>query len=248
MNEVEFGSKKLPRLLCGSSPFMGAGQFGPRGWEWYKRFFQYPDKMAEIFGYFCRLGFPGIHVIAYPSIIEAARLTQEQYSVKIAISLLPDNWITNLDDVSKLEPETIFIHGSMTDSFLRKRMDELLTCLQAIRDRGAFPGLATHNPHQTLTALQDRSNPLSQQSLGLLLPINASGWGLDAPIHSFKEVLQNTGNQYPVMAMKVLAAGRLPPKEALEFVFGINQIKAVTIGIVSKEEADEIKSVIQIMQ
>ncbi|MFX1564005.1 MAG: hypothetical protein ACFFDP_11940, partial [Promethearchaeota archaeon] len=74
MNEVKYGSASLPPLLCGSSPFMGAGQFGSNGHTWYQRFYHHPKRMAEIFEYFCELGFPGVHLVAVPSILEAARL------------------------------------------------------------------------------------------------------------------------------------------------------------------------------
>ncbi|MFX1263703.1 MAG: hypothetical protein ACFFAZ_16760, partial [Promethearchaeota archaeon] len=72
MSEVTFGSTTLPRVLCGTSPFMGAGQFGLAGREWHRRFFNHPERMSEMFEHFCRLGYPGAHVTGYPTIVEAA--------------------------------------------------------------------------------------------------------------------------------------------------------------------------------
>lgn len=38
----------LPHLMLGTSPFIGAGQFGSRSSEYRKRFFDNPDNMTEL--------------------------------------------------------------------------------------------------------------------------------------------------------------------------------------------------------
>jgi len=192
---------------------MGAGQFGVRAMEWYERFFHHPERMAEIFSHFCRLGFPGAHVVGYPTIVQAALITKRSHPLKVAVSLLPENWADNLQLVARLEPEVIFVHGAMTDSSLARRGEELLDCLQAIRDHGAFPGMATHNAHRTLIHLQNPANPLSQENFGLLLPINYTGWAMGGPLKETIRLLRKAEPHHPVMAMKVLAAGRLPPEK-----------------------------------
>ncbi len=242
--EVEYGSKKLPCLLCGSSPFMGAGQFGGSGAAWYHKFFNHPEKMAELFSRFCELGFPGAHIIAYPSIIEAARLTKESHPLKVTASLLPDNWMENLEEVAAIEPEVVYIHGSMTDQFLDQRVEELLECLRAIRKLGAFPGIATHNAHQSLKILHSGDHPLSQESFGLLLPINHLGWAIGGPLKEVLDLLGKTDSgRYPVAGMKVLAAGRLQPDEALRFVFQVAKVQVAAVGVVAKEQADQLASI-----
>lgn len=242
MIEVDFGPKKLPILLHGTSPFMGAGQFGLKGQEWYQRFFHHPKRMGELFALFCEKGFPGVHVVGYPTIIEAVRLTKKSYPLKIAVSLLPDNWEDNLEEVADLEPDVVFVHGIMTDKYLRKYAGELLSCFQAIRDLDAFPGLATHDSYQTLLALQTSSNPLLEESFGLLIPINSMGWGMGGSLNDIIKLLQKL-DIYPVMAMKTLAAGQLSPKEALEFIFKIPQVRIAAVGMTNKEEVAEIAAI-----
>ncbi|MFX1514009.1 MAG: hypothetical protein ACFFCQ_15625 [Promethearchaeota archaeon] len=242
MLDVEFGPKKLPRLLYGTSPFMGAGQFGIKGQEWFHRFFHYPERMAELFAYFCEQGFPGVHVVGYPTIVEAARLTKENYSLKVAVSLLPEKWVENLELVIQLEPVIIFVHGVMTDNFLQTHAEELISCFQAIRDSDAFPGLATHDSRQTLLTLQESLNPLLQEAFGLLLPFNSIGWGMGGSTKEIVSLLHNL-QDCPVMAMKTLAAGQLSPKDALKFVFEVPQIQVATIGMTSKKEVTEIATI-----
>ncbi|MFX1475651.1 MAG: hypothetical protein ACFFCO_09300 [Promethearchaeota archaeon] len=245
MKEIAYGSAVLPRLLCGTSPFMGAGQFGPSGAAWYHQFFNHPERMAELISHFCDVGFPGAHIIAYPSIIEAARLVKEKQPFKVTASLLPDDWLENLDGVAALEPEVVFVHGSMTDEFLNHQIDELQECLQAIRDLGAFPGMATHDSYQTLRALQAEGHPLEQESFGLLLPINHLGWAIGGPLKAVLDLLEKTDARHPVMGMKVLAAGRLAPDEALDFIFRQVKLPVATVGIVAKEQAEELASICQ---
>jgi hypothetical protein len=245
MNEIAYGSAVLPRLLCGTSPFMGAGQFGPSGAAWYHQFFNHPERMAELISHFCEQGFPGVHIIAYPSIIEAARLTRQTHPLKVTASLLADGWLENLDEVTALEPEVVYVHGAMTDEFLDRRIEELRECLQAIRDLGAFPGMATHDSYQTLRALQAEGNPLRQESFGLLLPINHVGWAMGGPLEAVLELLEKMDERHPVMGMKVLAAGRLDPSEALDFIFKQVKLPVATVGIVAKEQTEELASICQ---
>lgn len=221
---------------------MGAGQFGIKGREWFQRFFHYPERMAELFDYFCEQGFPGVHVVGYPTIVKAARLTKEKYPLKIAVSLLPDNWNKNLTEITELEPEVVFIHGAMTDNFLQRNIAALKTCFQAIRDQGGFPGLATHDTKRTLSKLLNNSNPLQEENFGLLLPINSKGWGMGGTTSEIMNLIQKT-DKYSIMAMKTLAAGQLQPEEALKFVFSIQEIRVATIGMINKKEVAEIAAI-----
>ncbi len=242
MNEVNFGPKRLPLLLHGTSPFMGAGQFGLKGRKWYNYFFRHPNRMAELFNFFCEQGFSGVHAVGYQTIIEAVRLAKANYPLKVAVSLLPDNWDENLELVAKLEPEVIFIHGAMTDKYLENHVEALISCFQIIRDQNAFPGLATHNPYQTLLALQANSNPLHKEKMALLIPFNSIGWGMDGSPTELINLIQQM-DKYPIMVMKTLAAGKLSPKEALKFVFGIPQIRVATVGMIKKQEVAEIADI-----
>ncbi|MGD9381699.1 MAG: hypothetical protein PVI03_04570 [Candidatus Thorarchaeota archaeon] len=244
MSEVNFGPTTLPRVLCGTSPFMGAGQFGLAGQEWQRRFFNHPKRMSEMFEHFCRLGYPGAHVTGYPTIVEAARLTKESQDLKVAVSLLPENWEENLKEVLVLNPEVVFVHGAMTDKFLDKRLEDLQACFDTIRNEDSFPGLATHDTCHTLSVLQSEDNPLQDESFGLLLPINRTGYSVGGTTAEMEELLGVLNSRHPVMGMKTLAAGKIPPHEALDYVFGIPSVRAVTVGVTEKWQAAQIAEIV----
>ncbi len=222
---------------------MGAGQFGRAGQEWYRQFFNYPERMSELFIHFCRLGYPGVHVTGYPTVIEAARLTKENHNLRVAVSLLPENWEKNLEESLVLDPEIVFVHGAMTDRFLDRRLEDLKSCFEAIGAAGAFPGLATHDTCNTLRVLQSDESPLEDEAFGLLLPVNSIGYSVGGTTTEMEDLLQSLDIRNPVMGMKVLAAGKLPPLEALEYAFGVPNVRAVTVGVTERWQAAQLTEI-----
>ncbi|MGY5859143.1 MAG: hypothetical protein RTV72_17535 [Candidatus Thorarchaeota archaeon] len=244
MSESTFGSTTLPRVLCGTSPFVGSSQFGLKGEEWLERFFDFPERMSALFNHFCKLGYPGVHVTGFPTVIEAAQLTKKEYDLKIVVSLLPFNWGENLQQVLELNPEVVFVHGAMTDKFLEKRLDDLKVCFETIRNAYSFPGLATHDTCHTLKVLQSKQNPLQDENFALLLPINKTGQLTGGTNKEMEDLLHTMNTRYPVMGMKTLASGKIPPREALEYVFGIPNVRAVAVGVTEQWQVTQIAEVV----
>lgn len=200
--------------------------------------------MSALFDHFCKLGYPGAHVTGFPTIIEAAKLTKKHYDLKIAVSLLPFNWEENLEQVLVLDPEVVFVHGQMTDKFLQKRLEDLKACFETIRNANSFPGLATHDTCHTLKVLQSEENPLQDEEFGLLLPINKTGQLVGGPITEMEDLLCTMDTRYPVMGMKTLAAGKIPPQEALEYVFGIPNVRAAAVGVTEQWQVAQIAEIV----
>jgi hypothetical protein len=228
-----FGNQRIPYLSLGTSPFIGAGQFGPRASKWYHQFFHNIDAMAELMAAGCHIAPPGgVHVIAYPTMIAAARKVQETHELIVTSSLTADDPLESLDRLSSLDSAVIFLHGSLVDQAVPKsNSDILLPLIEQIRSLGALPGLASHKPIALLEWLSNHKLP---EPFGLLLPINATGWGVDGPVERLLSLMQNL--EQPVMAMKPLAAGTLPPDNAFSWLAKHKKISAITAGAISIEQ------------
>ena len=98
--------------------------------------------------------------------------------------------------------------------------------------------------HVTLRVLQSEENPLLDESFGLLLPINQTGYSVGGTTAEMEELLNTLDTRHPVMGMKVLAAGKLPPQEALDYVFGIPKVRIVTVGVTEKWQAAQLAEIV----
>ena len=46
--QLRVGKARIPRILLGTSPFIGAGQFGIRAQFYYEHFYQNPGNIVKI--------------------------------------------------------------------------------------------------------------------------------------------------------------------------------------------------------
>ena len=70
---AEISGVRLPVALVGTSPFVGAGQFGPRALALHARFFGRPGAVAEVLEAAVEAGAGGVQALSYPFIVEAIR-------------------------------------------------------------------------------------------------------------------------------------------------------------------------------
>ncbi|MFX0116328.1 MAG: hypothetical protein ACFFB3_17390 [Candidatus Hodarchaeota archaeon] len=230
---IDFGTERIPYLSLGTSPFIGAGQFGSRAVEWHRQFFHNIDAMAELMAECCRIAPPGaVHVIGYEPLVDAAALVQETHDLIVTASLTAEDPLPSLERLASLNPAVIFLHGSLVDQAVQKADQTVLfPLIDQVRSLGAFPGLASHKPLALLEwlSLQDIPEPY-----GLLLPINKANWGMDGPLQRILSLVSDL--QQPVMAMKPLAAGRLSPNTGLRYLVEQQEIAAITVGSISIDQ------------
>jgi hypothetical protein len=164
--------------------------------------------------------------------IAAARKVQETHDLIATASLTADDPLESLDRLSSFDATVIFLHGSLVDQAVpNSNSDVLPPLIDQIRSSGALPGLASHKPIALLEWLSITKLP---EPLGLLLPINQSGWGIDGPVEKLLSLIQNLDQ--PVMAMKPLAAGTLSPDKAFSWLAEHKEISAIAAGAVSIEQ------------
>ncbi len=227
--------ERIPRILLGTSPFLGAGQFGVRAYQYYKRFFENPRNVTDLVIEAINIGVRGVQLVAYREIADAVKQAQIETGAELIIvgSLPFDKPEEGLDCLSNLPTKVVLLHGEETD---RLNFNSLEFRFGKIRDLGFIPGAATHKPDRTLPKILESGLDFSV----VLLPFNAAGFLMGKKETVFDMVLESDKS---FIAMKPLAAGRLKPREALEYVFSCEGIDAAAIGIATAEEVRETFSI-----
>jgi len=222
----------LPAISLGTSPFIGAGQFGERASQYYRQFYLQPENMSRLMVKAAEMGVNSVQLLATERIIQAFRRAQEMLSQGLCCHVVIglNDWQRELREVIELQPRMAFIHASISDS---QDLSLLATVCQEIGRYGLPVGCATHLPERTIPFLD-------QQDLGIeayLVPVNPLGLFM-GPDPS--RVIQRIGEtKKVVIAKKVLAAGRVSAEEGISYVAKIKKIKGIVVGITSEREAEE---------
>ena len=142
-----------------------------------------------------------------------------------------------LDDHAGYRTGVCMPHSSVTDTMLDKcarKVRHMETVCRMIRERGMIPGLSTHAPETIVMA--DESGLDVETYISIL---NSAGflmqWETDWTLNTIHKAKK------PVLTIKPLASGKLPPLEGLTFVWNsIRQQDMVAVGTMSPAEAEEV--------
>jgi hypothetical protein len=141
-----------------------------------------------------------------------------------------------LDEYAALGASICMPHQATTDAFVNRRTRSLAgiePLLAAIRARGMLPGLSTHMPE----------TPVYADNTGLdvatyIQIYNAAGFLMQIEVDWVHRMIWNA--QKPVITIKPLAAGRLPPLVGLAFSWAtLRPIDMVCVGVHTAYEAEE---------
>lgn len=135
----------------------------------------------------------------------------------------------------------IFIQNVLVDMILGLKMYEVFQEYDAyIRKKyNAEPGYITMN----MPALLDALNSLGIENPIICSSINKIGFRMSGGIELYEKYLNE--KQFRPIAMQVLAAGALRPKEAIEYLGQFPQIESVLFGASSKSHIQETKDLIE---
>jgi hypothetical protein len=212
----------------GTSPFIGAGQFGYRALEWRSKFLNNTKAMLEILETSYVKGARGIEVIPSGKILEAAQIMNETYEDYVITGSTYPDVDPKTELLVKKGAKIIFVHGIISD----KKGINLVRLLDEISGYGIIPGIASHDPIPTIKFCIENSLNVRV----FLIPFNLNGF-LMGKAKELEEIVDNTTNFYFV-GMKTLAAGEIKPDVAFQYIANHN-ICAVTIGMVTKQQAEE---------
>jgi len=230
--QLQVGKARIPRILLGTSPFVGAGQFGSRAQFYYNHFYQKPGNIVKLVLKAVDLGVTGIQALPFRPIFRALKAVERELkgSLTVVGTIGPDDPVSNIQDFQAFNTVAMLLHGEITDKRNSREISELLNKVHAA---GCLAGLVTHEPLSTLNwLLKTDLNPNL-----LMVPFNKLGMFMDADPVKVAEAVRRLGK--PIIGKKILAAGYLPPKDALTYVAQSACIDIVALGVASEQEAKE---------
>ena len=218
---------EVPCLMIGTSPFLGAGQFGLRAREYYQRFYLNPANIANLLVEAAEFDITWVQAIACKPITkaieEARKRTQRQIQIVATVGV--EQFEPELELVKDLGAKIILTHARITD-----RLDSYFRdCIKRIDDI-AIAGAVTHNPGVVIPKLSSYDEVKM-----IMAAINLAGRFMNPSADSTLDAIKNT--EKIVLGKKTLAAGPLQPREALEYV--TEHVYGVAIGVTSTEELKE---------
>lgn len=191
-----------------------------------RRFLNNKQAVLEILEASYEVGGRGIQLVPGGKVNEAAKIMAETHDDFIITGSTFPGPDPLINELANLDAKLIFAHGMVSD-----RKDEKLNKLVSeIELLGILPGLAVHNPISTLEYAFENL-PFVKV---FLIPFNARGM-LMGDQKKLENIVDNHKDKF-FIGMKTLAAGRLDPIKAYDYISKHN-ICCVSIGMVSVEEA-----------
>ncbi len=230
--QLQVGKERIPRILLGTSPFVGAGQFGSRAQFYYEHFYKKPKNIVKIVLKAVDLGVTGVQALPFRPVFRALKAVERELKERLTIvgTIGPDDPLSNIRDFQAFNTVAMLLHGEITDKRNSKRILELLNKVHAA---DCLAGLVTHKPLSILNWLLKTDLDIDL----LMVPFNKLGMFMDADPVKVAEAIRRLGK--PIIGKKVLAAGYLPPEDALTYVAQSGCIDIVALGVASEQEAKE---------
>ena len=211
--------------MTGTSPFLGAAQFGANARTYRKKFMNDTQALLEIMEACYEAGGRGIQMIPIGKVGEAARImreTHDDYIITGSTAPGPDPLI---EELVESEAKIIFAHGMVSD----KKDEILIKMIENIASRGIIPGIAAHSPVSTLNYAFENTDVKT-----FLIPFNETGLFMGDKMQL--EEIVNTREDCYFVGMKTLSAGKSDVEVAYNYMSNHN-ICSVAIGMVTTEEA-----------
>ncbi len=216
----------LPPVMVGTSPFLGAGQFGTRALLYRRTFYENPENITALLEYCAlELGVDGVQPIADPVIVDAVLAADADLRCVTVVGL--HDLETEVELALTLDSEAVLLHASRVDG---RPPEDVAEELDRLRDHWNVVGFATHEPHVTLPEWEGTDVRVDVY----MVPLNPMG-----AFMGDRETVESIVRESKalVVAKKVLAAGRLEPSEAIPYAAELAD--ALALGVTSRREAEE---------
>ena len=239
---IRLGDLEVSRLILGSNPFWGYSHKSARLDEEMRRHHT-DERIMKILD---EAAACGLTALASPPderwVRLWARYKGEGGRLETWISQChgePGQMPDEIDRSIKAGARAIFIQGlRVEEQFGRGRFDTLRAWIDRIKGAGLPAGAAAHWP-EVHPELKKREFPLDFHYQCFY---NVSKGETYGPAEREKAVAAIEGLKKPVVAYKILGAGRLPASEGFEYAFNhIKRKDGVCVGIYAREAIDQIR-------
>ncbi len=234
---LKIAGRSIPRVLMGSSPFIGAGQFGYKAFGYAKKFLGNPENIVNLYGEAMNIGVKGYHLLGEEKVVnaflKAVKVHGEIFYVIGTVGM--GSFKREMELLAKVEPGFLALHAMVFDKTIRAKrfIDKLFVYMDEIKESGAVPGVATHRPGETIPLTDELNLPMEFY----LAPVNKTGIFMEPAKEKTLKAVKNT--KKAVIAMKCLAAGKINPEEAFRYIFSETRCEAAAVGIASSRELTE---------
>ena len=235
-------------IILGTSPFIFAPQFGHRTRLYELDFEKQPENIAEILDKSYEMGVKKILLNNSKDLLDALDLSVKHGNDWTVIGkTTTDKLDEDLNIYGKYDTTAIMLDGFFVDNNIEKgKCDVIKNILNSIENDGYTPAIETRTPFKNI--------PIITESLfiddfdEIMLPLNYYGYMMDCNFlnNENKEKINNLLSTLDkkVIANRTLATGILQPKEAYQFISGVEYLDSVCVGVAKVSEAEETFNII----
>ena len=244
---TEVGGISLPRMIIGSNWFLGYSHTSVAQ-DYFILELQTRERIASIMAVFLEHGIDAVMSSPSRPFAEAIHDAEDRtgramtWIVTPTFNILPGGPPAQepeavFDECAALGGKICMPHQCVTDALVDrmvKKIRDIDKYTKMMRERGMVPGLSTHMPESVVYA--DAAGNDVETYIQLY---NAAGFLMQVEVDWVMRIISQA--KKPVMTIKPLAAGRLPPVVGLAYVWNtIREQDMVTVGTTTPDEAREV--------
>jgi hypothetical protein len=234
---IKLGKLEVSRLILGSNPFFGFSHGNPQASAEEMRKYYTPERIMAVMDKAAEQGIDAVWTPSYDHWIKLwNRYREKGGKLKVWIGQ-PDNFGAmkqHITACAKNGCKAICVQGESVDRAFREGKHGLVKeWLDLIHSFGLPAGIAAHSPRTHLVA-EEKKLPVDFYHQCMYQPENYSTKCRDQALATIRKL------DKPVVAYKVLAAGRLAPGEALAHLLKhVRPKDGLCVGVFPKKK-DEI--------
>jgi len=244
------GGLSLSRMVVGTNWFLGFSHQTAARDRFIQQYHSTPKSIADVLEVFLAAGVDAVMGLFSRPLLAQACLEAEQRTGRRIIRVdtpglaFAADGTLNLDETARILDQSAAVgadvcmpHQGTTDRLLDRtirRIRQMDIVCRMIRERGMIPGLSTHMPETPIYADESGLDVATYIQI-----YNAIGFLMQIEVDWVHRMIHKCAK--PVMTIKPMAAGRLPPLQGLAFVWAtLREIDMVTVGCLTTDEAKEV--------